>query len=247
MMRALLTCLMLTLIPTGHADDTRRFYGYAFDLDTDRYVYTEVHEQVWEDGRWVRGTIDYHAPDGTLRGTKTLDFSADPYVPLYEYTLPDQDYAEGITAIDTNGIQLTKTSDGKQQVETIDRRDPVTGDSGFHNFLLDHFDVLMDRQTVAFTFIAAGNLDSYKFRARRIQDTQFEGATAVQFKVEANSLLRLVAPDLTVVYDPQSRRLLEYRGPSNVIDPQTGKVYDARIAYYSQPPQPGPATLPPLE
>ncbi len=247
MMRALLVCLLLAMSQISLAEDgTRRFYGYAYDLDSDRYIYTEVHEQVWKEGRWASGTIRYYAPDNTLWGVKKLDFSADPYIPLYEYSLPAQGYAEGITAIDTK-VTLTKTSDGKTKTEQVDKKDPITGDSGFHNFLLAHFQPLIDRQTVAFTFIAAGNLDSYKFRARRIDDARFEGKPAARFKVEANSLLRLVAPDLEVSYDPDTQRLLEYRGPSNVINPDTGKVFDARIAYYSEPPADAPTTLPPLQ
>lgn len=246
MTRILPTLILLAASVVAHAD-TRRFHGYAYDLETERYLYTEVHEQVWEDGRWVRGRIRYHAPDGTLRGEKVLDFSADPYVPLYAYALPGERYAEGITAIDHKTLGLTKTRDGKTQVRDIERRDPLAGDAGFHNFLLARFDELMANRTLAFIFVAAGNLDSYRFRARRIEDTTFEGRAAVRFRVEADSLLRLVAPDLTVTYDPQTRRLLEYRGPSNVIDPDTGKVYRARIAYYGAPPANGPTVLPPLE
>lgn len=244
--RSSLALLLLCLSSWTQADEAKRFYGYAFDLDDDRYLYTEVHVQNWRDGRWSSGSIAYYAPDGTELGRKTLDFAADPYIPLYDYALPAQQYAEGITAIDAKRVTLTKTSDGKSKTETIERREPITGDSGFHNFLLAHFDELLAGKTVTFTFIAAGNLDSYKFRARRIEDTRFEDRPALRFKVEANSLLRLVAPDLVVTYDPDSRRLLEYRGPSNVIDPQTGKVYDARIAYYGNPPDVAPRPLPPL-
>lgn len=248
MIRLLSALLLLVGAGTTLAAEStvNRFYGYAFDLKTDRYLYTEVHEQVMEGGKWVRGKIGYYGPDGRLRGEKTLDFSADPFIPLYDYRLPAQGYREAITAIDAN-VSLLKTSDGKTRTAQVPKKDPITGDSGFHNFLRAHFQELMGGKTVAFTFIAAGNLDSYKFRAKRVEDTRFEDRKAVRVLVEANSLLRVVAPNLVVTYDPDEQRLLEYRGPSNVIDPDTGKVYEARIAYYREPPAAAPKTLPALQ
>ena len=248
MMRALILVMvsLLTMPTLQAAEQIHRFYGYAFDLNTNRYLYTEVHEQTLADGRWVSGRIGYFSPDGKRLGLKTLDFSADPFIPLYDYQLPALGYREGITKIGED-VTLTKTADGKTQTKSVPKKDPITGDSGFHNFLYEHFADLLAGKTVPFTFIAAGNLDSYKFRAKRLDDTTFEGKKAVQFLVEANSLLRLVAPNLLVTYNPTEKRLLEYRGPSNVIDPETDKVYDARIAYYAQPPAEAPKTLPALQ
>lgn len=242
-----LTFAMINL-PTQAADGTFRFYGYAFDLKTDRYIYTEVHEQKIVGDKWVSGVITYFAPDGSRLGTKKLDFSADPFIPLYDYELPELGYREGIVSVGDE-VKLTKTSKlgSAPKTETVANKPPIAADSGFHNFLRKNFADLMARKTVAFTFIAAGNLDSYKFRAKRIDDTTFDGKPAVRFLVEPNSLLRLVAPSLTVTYDAEQQRLLEYRGPSNVIDPATDKVYDARIAYYDKPPASAPKNLPPLE
>lgn len=247
MMRTLILLSLLLLSPAYAVDDTLRFYGYAFDLKSNRYIYTEVHEQKIVADKWVGGSISYFGTDGKKLGVKTLDFSADPFIPLYDYQLPAMGYREGITKIGSTVELLKADKGGKPKTASVAKKDPITADSGFHNFLRANFAALMARKTVAFTFIAAGNLDSYKFRAKRIEDTTFEGKKAVRFLVEANSLLRMVAPNLTVTYDPEQQRLLEYRGPSNVIDPATDKVYDARIAYYAKPPAEAPATLPPLQ
>ncbi|MGQ0502512.1 MAG: hypothetical protein ACT4P0_07895 [Panacagrimonas sp.] len=251
MMRALTAASLLALCALSGvaqaASDKYRFYGYAFDLKTDAYLYTEVHEQKAVDEKWVGGTIRYFAPDGTRLGTKTLDFSADPFIPLYQYELPALGYREGITAVGKEVVLTKSDKGGKPETARIPKVDPIAADSGFHSFLRHYFADLLAGKTVAFTFIAAGNLDSYKFRAKRIDDTTFEGKPAVRFLVEANSLLRLVAPSLIVTYEPKEQKLLEYRGPSNVINPDTGKVYDARIAYYDQKPAKAPQNLPPLE
>lgn len=248
MTRALLLASLLVCAPlvSSAADVTARFYGHAYDLKTNRYLYTEVHEQKLAGDKWLGGSIKYFGPDGVLLGEKKLDFSASPYIPVYDYRLPALKYEEAITHVGDDGITMVKTSDGKRKTATVANKAPIAGDSGFHTFLREHFQELLDGKTVPFTFVAAGNLDSFKFRAKRVEDTTFEGKKAVRFLVEANSLLRIVAPNLQVTYDPEQQRLLEYRGPSNVIDPVTDKVYEARIIYPAQPPADAPKNLPPL-
>lgn len=242
-----LALLLLLAASTGAAADTltRRFYGYAYDLDTGRYLYTEVHEQRFEGDRWLGGSIRYVAPDGREIGVKVLDFAADPFVPVYDYQLPQLGYREGITAVGGR-ITMHRTSGGKTRTASAPHEPPVAADAGFDTFLRAHFEQLLEGRTVTFTFVAAGTLDTFKFRARRIGDATFEGRRAVQFKVEADSLLRLVAPELYLTYDIERRRLLEYRGPSNVLDPKTEALYKTRIVYPAGPPADAPKNLPPL-
>jgi hypothetical protein len=247
MIRLLGTIALLLALPATAQTTIERFYGYAFDLETDAYLYTEVHEQVIEDGRWVRGSIGYFRPDGSRIGFKPLDFSADPFVPLFELSIDDSGYAEGIT---DNGdpIVVTRRDKAGAEVQTkrIDRDGLTCADSGFHNALVANFDTLMQRERVQLRLVAAGSLDQFKFRARRIDDGSFEGRTTARFLVEPDSLLRLLVDPLELSYDPDTRKLLEYRGLSNIPNPQTGKPYVARIAYYSEPPAQA-GTLPPLQ
>ncbi|WP_428309673.1 hypothetical protein [Hydrocarboniphaga sp.] len=228
------------------ADGTRHFYGYAYDLKSNKYLYTEVYEQHYQDGQWKGGRIRFYAPDGKPIGDKTLDFSANPYIPTYRFEIPAEKYVEAITAVGKTEVKLQKTTAGKTSDKSVAADASTAGDSGFHNYLVAHFDSLMKRETLAFNFIVAGNLDRYKFRAHRIEDGKFENKTAVRFVVEPDSFLRYLVSPLQLSYDPDSKKLLEYRGISNVHDPATGKAYNARIVYPEQPPADAPKTLPPL-
>lgn len=226
------------------ADGERRFYGYAYDLKTDRYLYTEVHRQTVAGGRWVGGTIEYFAADGRRIGGKTLDFSDDPFIPTYRFEMPGLDYVEAIT--DSRGpITMRRQKGDRVATEQLPKREPMCADSGFHSLLVDRFGALMAGQTVAFRMAVAGSLDAFKFKVRRIDDTRFEGRSAVRFRVDLDSLLGLLVDPLVLTYDPQTRRLLEYRGLSNVLDPSSGDAYVVRIAYYAETP-PEVATLPSL-
>lgn len=245
MMRRLMTVLALALSTTASAE-TFRFYGYAFDLKTDAYLYTEVHEQEITDGVWTKGRIRYYDPSGALIGDKVMDFSSHPFVPVYRLDLPAQGYSEGISAVGQD-LSLFKIVDGKRSEKTVSLRDNMAADSGFHSLLRDQFETLMSGQNARFRLVVAGNLDSFSFRARKLEDTTFDGIPAVKFVVEPDSLLRLLVDRLEVVYEPKERQLLEYRGISNIHDPATGKPFEARIVYPAQPPAGAPETLPPLE
>ncbi|MGH8530541.1 MAG: hypothetical protein ACRETN_11995, partial [Nevskiales bacterium] len=72
--------------------------GCAYDPGSGRLLYVEAHEQRWQDGRNIGGTISYSDPQGQRIATKTLDFNADPFVPSYRLEIPGQDYTEGIAA-----------------------------------------------------------------------------------------------------------------------------------------------------
>jgi hypothetical protein len=121
-----------------------------------------------------------------------------------------------------------------------------TADSGFHMFIREHFAEAIRGETVKFAFVAASECDHFKFKMKRIGDTTFEGKPAVRIRVEPASLLTFLVDPLIMTYDEKSRRLLEFRGISNIHDLDSGKAEVVRIAYYSQPPDDAPKTLPPL-
>lgn len=220
-----------------------KFRGYGYELTSGKFLYTEVHEQQVENGRWVGGTIDYYAPDGKRIGHKWLDFSKDPHVPRYRLELTSAGgYMESITAVRADAIEMAKRAHGAKadEIATVRRRGLVAADSGFHSFLRDHFEELLAGKTVAFSFAVAGNLDSFKFRARKTGETLWEGQTAVKLRVEPDSLLRMLVDPLELVYEPKSRKLLEYRGVSNIHD-DSGEPYNVRVIYPSAKPADAPA------
>lgn len=228
-------------------DGTHRFYGYAYDLQTGAYLYTEVHAQTIVKNRWTGGRIGYFAPDGSKIGEKVLDFSVDPYIPVYRLDLPGEGYYESITAVGERVEMRSRSSAGSAEKSGSLKKTPgLVADSGFHSYLVDNLPVLKDGKTLRFTLAVAGNRDSYKFKAVKTDETTFDGKRGMSLRVEADSLLSWVTDPLELIYDLDSPQLLEYRGISNIHDPATGKPYDVRIVYLTVPPADAPQTLPPL-
>lgn len=248
LIRALKQLVMVILAalaaPAQAAEGAHRLLGYAYDLETRRFLYTEVHSQKIEGERWLGGSITYVAPDGGLIGTKTLDFTQDPFIPVYRLELkPGGGYIEGISAVTADSIEMYKKGykDSAEQRKKIARPAVTTADSGFHSFIRAHFTELMSGKKMRFSFAVAGNLDVFKFRAQRIADGLFESQPVVRFRVEPDTLLlRLLVDPLELSYEVNDRKLLEYRGVSNLHDPATGDPYNVRIIYPSAPPADAP-------
>lgn len=242
--------LSLALAPAQAGERTARFYGYAYDLASGTYLYTEVHEQQLRDSDWLGGSIRYFAPDGRPLARKTLDFSADPAVPVYRLDVDASGYAEGITRVGADGFELMRIAarGAKAETATVKRDGLMAADSGFHSFIRMHLAEILRGDTLAFRMVVPGNLDSFKFRLRKVGDTRFEGEPAVELRAELDSLLRMLVDALELTYSPRNGgRLLEYRGPSNLTDPATGKPYNVRISYPLKTPPDAPRPLPPLQ
>lgn len=241
-MRTLLLPLAL-LSALAHADETAlRFSGYAYEQETRKFLYTEVHDQRIEGDRWLGGTITYIAPDGSVIGNKTMNFTSDPFIPVYKLDLYGGRYIEGISAVSADSIEMFKKGYKDKEISkaSLVRKGPVAADSGFHSFIRANFAELMAGKAVRFKFGVAGNLDAFKFRAKRIADGMFEGKPVVRFRVEPDTLLRLLVDPLELSYEPQQRKLLEYKGVSNLHDPSTGEAYNVTISYFSTPPPEAP-------
>lgn len=264
-MKTLLAVLAMTLTVAVHAAPAKdsgpkiitetnvkveRFYGYAYDLDTDKYLYTEVHVQRHQGDRWLGGTQTYYAPNGTEIGKKVLDFSQDPYIPLYRLDVKNVHYSEGISKITADKVYMFKQNAGNAspQQASVERKKNMAADSGFDNLIKAHFAQLLRGKSFGFPLAVAGKLNYYDFTVSRLKDGTFEGKKAVRFKVELSSLLHyIIGKPLILTYDPQTKKLLEYRGISNLYNPKTDKPYQVRIDYYSKPPTDAPKKLPPLD
>lgn len=245
-MKTLAAALLLTPIAAIAAPVDHHFRGYAYDLKSNAYLYTEVHRQTLDGLNWIDGTIDYFDPKGAKIASKTLDYRADPLIPVFKLDIPGEGYVEAITEVKPDRYTMSKTFEGKTRTEVIKRTPGMAADSGFHSAIVQNFDRLQAGQELKFRFGVAGQLDTYNFRCKKVGDTTFDGKPAIKLLVEPDSLLRFLAGPLNLVYDVKSRYLLEYRGVSNMHDPATGKAYNVRIVYTDTPPKDAPANLPPL-
>lgn len=228
----------------------QRFYGYAYDLDSGKYRYTEVHVRQMQGDRPLDESITFFSPDGTLIAKKIIDFSANPYLPLFRIDVLNVHHSEGISKVTPDEIYAFRQNahDGAPQQKAVTNAPNTVTASGLDNFIRAKFPELLNHQAVTVPFFVASALKSREFTISRLKDGTFENHPTVRFKIAQTSMLRLlVGRPIILSYDPQTRRLLEYRGVSELYDPRTDNPYMVRVDYFSQPPVNAPEKLPPLD
>jgi hypothetical protein len=230
---------LLLAVQAALADEPTRTHAYVYDLDTGRYLYTEVHEPTLAAGKVVSSVVRYVMPDGKEFGRKTIDFTGDEFVPGYRLDLTQEGYAEGIARDGGNFTLMRQRAGGTAETESIAKEGLVAADAGLVRLLRARFDALSRGETVSFRVLAPSRLSSYKFRARRIDDTTFEGKPATRVQVDMDSMLKLFAGPLLFTFG-EDGRIVEFRGPTNVRNPANGKDYVVRLAFYSTPPKDAP-------
>jgi hypothetical protein len=119
-----------------------------------------------------------------------------------------------------------KTKDGEEKAEAITNTEDVFSCQGWHYYLVNNLAVL-ERENVELNLILPSELRALPFEIQRVR-SQGDRVEAV---LKLNHwLFRYFAPTLQLVYDSKSRRLVEYRGISNILD-REGKRQDVRIVY----------------
>ena len=216
----------------AQSTETQRFTTVAHDLKTGRAVYTESYEvQVDNGGRWISGTTRYFFPNGTPIGERKFDFAADRYVPVYTLDQTSVEYHEGITRVDAKQVDVFNIREGQRQTESLTRVQGMVGDCGSQPYVVDHLNQLEAGDTLHFTLVVAGRTDSFRLRARKLANVEINGRRAMRVRIELDSLLRLILPPLELTIDPETKRMIEYSGITNLKDPATRKAYSAKITF----------------
>lgn len=212
-------------------EEDQCFTGFAYHLESGEFAYTENHRFLG-DSAWH--TI-FRDPSGDVIAEKRTDSSLHDFVPVFTLKIPADDYLSGIRH-DEEGWRMVKIGDDGKEVKGFQIETPMAGDAGFHPFIQAHFDELKSGETIEFAFVAAGKLAVIDMKAFRIDDATFEGERALQFRIELDSwFANLFVDPLEVVYDPETKKLLEYRGIGNMHGPD-GDAYPVRVSYYSEAP-----------
>lgn len=228
----------------------QRFYGYAYDLENGKYRYTEVHERQVQNGNTLAENIRYFAPDGTLIATRMLDFSSAPYLPLSRLDQLNTPHVMGISRITPQQIHAFRQGpkDTAPEQQALQRSAGTVALAGLDNFIRAHLATLLNGTPASVPLFSADALDTRTVTITRLKDGTLDHHPTVRFRITSNSWLRLVnGQPIILSYDADERRLVEYRGTSELYNPHTDKPYTVRVSYARAAPAGAPAKLPPLD
>jgi hypothetical protein len=209
--------------------------GAAYDLDSQTQLYSEAH---CSSGNALAREVIYRDTNDLLLAHKLLNYQTGPTTPSYvqrnvyageSISVEVRQDNVAMTVTDGTGISKTVTA-------SIDTNLPLVIDAGFDAFVRENWEALVAGQGKRFQFPFAGRDSLVNLRIRPAQ-CSYEADANQCFQLELdNWALRLVVDPIELGYDAGSRRLVRYRGLSNIGDGKgEGQVVDIRYRYEDLP------------
>ncbi|MGE3760154.1 MAG: hypothetical protein AB7H97_20485 [Pseudobdellovibrionaceae bacterium] len=196
-------------------------------------VYTEKHEiRMNSDGSLSQARTDYFAPDRTLRAVLETDFKNGLAATDYTFIDKRDGSAHGVVAKPNGYLVWKKNKDGKREEELIEKRDfkdkdLVVAGQGLFFYLRNHLKTFKKGDSIPVKLLFPGRLDYFSFDLT----VHEEGSRFVSFRMNANNiLLSLFIPSLRFKFDRDSNEIVEYTGPSNLVDDRGG-MQKVEISY----------------
>lgn len=211
-----------------------RVIGKAYEFgDWQNPVYEERYTPRTDSGE---AQVHYLGPDGERIALKTLDYSRGDIHPSYR--LEDQRLNRLWSAQWSSDKQiiLKRGAAGDPESETVRVKAPQVIDAGFDPFIQQSWDALLNGEGVTFHFAFPNRLTNVKLRAEKMQaedsPLHHKESEWVYFRIRVDSaLLSLFADDLYLAYGKNNKRLMVFRGRSNIPD-KNGEGRDVEIRYH---------------
>ncbi len=194
-----LNCLALLFVCAAGAPVAlaMQAVGTAFSTDGEQPLYREYHSCEPGTGSC---TVEYRHPEGEVFARKWLDYSESARAPSLRF--------EDLRS----GQQLSVESEAISAGVVID--------AGFDNFVRERWESLYAGEAVAFEFLPADRSKPFAMEASRLDECD---AGRMCLRVAPDSwLLSLFGGAIELVYSEDERRLLEFRGISNIRDGEGG-------------------------
>ncbi|TDG11910.1 hypothetical protein E2F43_16215 [Seongchinamella unica] len=180
--------------------------GSAYSVEDGELRYREIHRCSSEGDRC---TVEYENPEGELFARKVVDYQDSLQAPSLE--MRDLRHGETLTVAGGNEAG-------------------VVIDAGFDHYVRLRWEQLVSGETVRFAFLVVGRQQPLDMVASKAAaESCAQGRMCFRVALDNWLLSRLVAP-IWLEYDAQSRRLLQFRGVSNIRDAQ-GRSQQVRIDY----------------
>lgn len=217
--------LLIMGIAASSKADQSFYWGEARGKDG-RLAYRERHTVTFMGERVMHSLTEYLSPDGTFIAAMESDYSRNDRMPTYVFEDSIRGLREGLRLEGDEYVIFRQRPGKDEETRALRETDNVFSCQGWHYFLVENLS-LLDQGNLALDLILPSELKAYTFRVEKTG--QKDGFVSAVIKIN-NRLLRLFAPKLHLVYDTQHRKLVEYRGVSNIAGAD-GKRQDVTITY----------------
>lgn len=197
---------------------TFRYSGEA--RKGDRVLYNEFHEVTYDlQKRLSTSKTEYKSSEGTLLSTLDSDYTLNTSAPIHTVRDYITEETYGIRYEDSSLIMFHKKKDAPEKTKKIDppENDQIfVAAQGLNYFIVQNMESLESKENIPFTFLIPGRLDEFNFILRRINNPT-EETLNLELKIKS-FWLKFFAPKMLLKYDTLKKRLIYYKGLSNIRD-----------------------------
>jgi hypothetical protein len=230
-LRHLLVLAGLALLTGAPALAAVRYeQGKAWDARKTRVLYTESHWTRFAGSVPLDRTVLYRCADGTPFARKEIRYSPSALAPAFAFRDVRHDYQEGLLWQDGKA-SLWHSEDGIRKSKLLPAAPNLVADAGFDEFIRSRWSALAGKERQNLNFVLPSRLDSYTFSLKQGGKQLYRDEPALAFNLGLAGLLGLVVPDIEVWYSKDSRRLLKFKGISNIRDDAGAGQIDAVIEF----------------
>ena len=208
-------------------------FSYSGEARKDnQIVYREFHEVTYDSkDTLLKSKTDYKSPEGFLLSTLVSDYTVNSSAPIHTVS----DYATGetfgIRYEDKNLIMFHKKKNDSEKIKKIEissQDQTFVAAQGLNYFIVQNIDTLESKENIPFTFLIPGRLDDFNFILQKVNNP-FAQTLDLELKVKS-FWLKFFAPKMLLKYDKIKKRIMYYKGLSNIRD-KNGDQQVVEITY----------------
>ncbi|MGW8320748.1 MAG: hypothetical protein ACWGSD_04270 [Thermodesulfobacteriota bacterium] len=202
------------------------YWGEARD-DQGTLVYREKHITNYVDGKTKKSLTIYEDPTGREIATLESDYTLSLEMPTYVFKDLRRNYEEGLRFRDGDYYIFSKDSKHGEKEKRLNNPASVFSCQGWHYYVVENLERLERGDVFKIKLIFPNKLRAYDFKIEKVDS---EGDT-VRVKVKfANWLVSWAVPQLDLLYSKKERKLIDYRGVSNIFD-ENDDLQEVHITY----------------
>ena len=223
----LLTSLTLTALPKaafGNRIETMR--GIATKEGQTKPLYFEYHTIRYQGDKLQTSVTQYKSPKGDNIALLSSDYTRSLMLPTYLFEDLRRGYKEGLRWQKGQYYIFFQNPGEAEKIQPLEDTKGVFSGQGWHHYIMRNIDKI-GTEGIELKLLFPGRLDYYGFDLNRNKQTESEVQFILSF---SNWFLKAFTPELTLRYQKQPRKLVYYRGPSNIagID---GEIQNVVVTY----------------
>ncbi|MBI9071520.1 MAG: hypothetical protein JEY94_07965 [Melioribacteraceae bacterium] len=229
----LISFLFVGFVSESNQTPINKYRSTAYDLDSDKFIYTENHAETYNGSKLVKSVISYKDTNEIVFTTKEMFFNADSTKPDFVLKDSRDGYLEGSELLSDNKIRVftRSTFDEPISEDTLQIDETFVIDGGLTFFFRENWEEILNDEIISFYFVAPAKLDYYKFRVSKYEELVLNDKDAVTLELELNSwFLRQFVSSIFITYDKKTKTIIKYEGISN-INNELGKSHFVKIDF----------------